>query len=531
MDNSEIDLLQVVKTIWAKKKQILFFTALIVIGCVLFSYINPKHYEVQKTALVLQSTDNIYKPQKIKTAEYYERLSVSQNLLNAVLEDLPKEFKFDNNITSLSHLRTMLRVESIFIRSNDVSASALKLIYVVHHTDPFSAEIIASSWLKTIERNFYQIEKDEILIKYDGKQKQLALSKDEVDEAKKNLANFKESYSIKNETIKLHSIQRSLNNAHIDLEYLEKQLDPGKILIAKSKEIRAYRKQKMIIEKEYLSTQEALKEYSKRDHLLHQNATLSTINSSELSDKKSSNKEFNPIHIKLQKEILTNEVHLKTLDSQKARLDLKILNLEAYLSKQSNIGEIINSAHKNTELIQIKDQIKLLKKKIGRYQAKASKMEREIAEKIITDRNLTRELTVSENLFDMNLKNFKELELLKAENISDLNFSLSNTEPAFFLGTPLKTIIFLSSGTGLILMILIVLIKENFNSINAKRLNSLKKANHQFAKESGENIAHSETRIIKDENTVFPSKTSEVMKQPKSDYSHALTNAGFTQDS
>ena len=99
------------------KKQILFYSVLIVVGAVMFSYAQPKYYETHMDAFVLQSKGKTSNSQQFLPLEYYERFSRSPDTLKAVLERLPKEVKFEGNILPLDQLMSMLRVKSKITKS------------------------------------------------------------------------------------------------------------------------------------------------------------------------------------------------------------------------------------------------------------------------------------------------------------------------------------------------------------------------------------------------------------------------------
>ena len=107
VNDSEIDLFQVMAIIWEKKKQILSYTVLIVVGAVLFSYFQPKYYETKMVALVLPSQGDAFSSKHSLPLEYYEQFSKSPEILKAVLERLPSEVKFEDNISPLDYLMLM----------------------------------------------------------------------------------------------------------------------------------------------------------------------------------------------------------------------------------------------------------------------------------------------------------------------------------------------------------------------------------------------------------------------------------------
>ena len=88
MDNSEIDLFQMMKTIWEKRKQILFYTIIIVFSAVAFAYVQPKAYETHTSAFVFPSKGNTSAFQYALPEGYYEKFSKSPKILKAVLEKL-----------------------------------------------------------------------------------------------------------------------------------------------------------------------------------------------------------------------------------------------------------------------------------------------------------------------------------------------------------------------------------------------------------------------------------------------------------
>jgi uncharacterized protein involved in exopolysaccharide biosynthesis len=262
MDNSEIDIFGMMNVIWKKKKQILLFTALVSVASVLISSTQPKYYETQKTAFILKPDNTIYKNQQVWPVEYYEKFSKSPEILNAVLENLPKEVKLEENIAPTSYLKSILRVQSKIIPAiRNFTTSAIRLTYFVRHRDPSSAHKILDTWQNIIENKFPKHDAEVNFSNYSEKKEHLKLIKAEWDEDKKKLADFNGSYNILNKTKKSQSTQRLLATAYIHIENTMSKMDPNKALNTKIENIKKLNAQKFPLEEKYLIEKETLKEH------------------------------------------------------------------------------------------------------------------------------------------------------------------------------------------------------------------------------------------------------------------------------
>ena len=324
----------------------MFFTALIVIGAVLFTYNQPRYYEVQMTAFVLPSEDNISKSQNAFPKEYYEKISRSPKILNGVLESLPDEVKFGDNISPLDYLSSMLRVKSkIVTATQGITSSALILTYYVRHTDPFSAYQIANTWQKVLEDKIAQSEKDTITSKYRKKEEQLKLGKVNWDKAKKRLVDFREGYSIKNKLVELNSIRRLTLGVYRDYEVLvqPREINKYKALILALEENYQAAKETLIADKDLLKLQSQIIDLPE----IHINNLENNI--SNLS-KPVNNEGLGQIYVRLQEKIINGELFLKTLFLQKVRLEKRVRSLELDLGNQNQVSESAEFAEKKNQM-------------------------------------------------------------------------------------------------------------------------------------------------------------------------------------
>ena len=455
MDNSEVDLLQVMKIIWEKKNQILFYTVLIVVGAVSFSYIQPRYFETHKTAFIMPAAGEIAPFRINRPAEYYVKISRSPEILNAVLKNLPKEIKFDDNISPQVYLSSLLRVEPKVIKAWNAAHIGFRFTYFVRHTDPISAGLIANIWQKVLE-DYFSKEDNNVISKNHNEKRlreldmQLKLSTSKWEDAKRRLADFNDNYSINNKSLELASIKRIIEMAYYDSEDLVLQMDAANIHIAKSEEIKKYRAKKLTIEEKYLVAKETLSEQKRLLNL--QPRTLELVENHATGTSKYENAKnntiLNPVFLKLQEEVIAGEVLLKTLDGQKNNLDKVILSLELDLSSNNHTDE-------SPEFVQKKYQVKILANSINRFEGEARKLERQNSIKIAEFYNLTQEVVAFSD-------QMKKLKLLRNQKAIGLDFTASALEPAIFLGASLKRILFLSFGCGLGFMILVTLVRASF---------------------------------------------------------------------
>lgn len=515
MDNSEVNLYQMINVIWKKKKPILLFTALTAVASALISNVQPKYYETQKTAYILKPDHNIYKNLQTWPAEFYENYSKSPGILKAVLENLPKEVQFEENIAPMSYLKTILRVQSQFISANGIlTAPAIKLTYFARHPDPSSAHKIVNTWQNIIESNFPKHNDKVNFGDFSEKEEQLKRKRNKWGEDKKKLADFNESYNIANKTRKLQSIQRLLVTARVNFETKMNQMDPTKIHDAKIAKIKILKSQKLSLKERYQLEEETLKEHKRQLNLepklikLTRNTTNGLTGISELQVSTTRN----PIYTSLQQKIITGEVNLKSLQIQKDHKGQKILRLQSEISNPSLAGNISDIAQNN-------NQIKLLAKTIKSYETEARNLEKQLSERRIEHRTLTRKEQTSAANFTAELKNFKELELLKTSKSRGPDFSLSTVEPAKFFGPSVRTNTLLASAGGLIFMIFFTLIKDAFSPQRADAINSKPMDAHQYANRSNDDLIQNEGLVIKSALIVPPPKNSEPLKQPQPEYS------------
>jgi hypothetical protein len=455
MDNSEVDLFQMMKIVWEKKMQIFFYTVLIVVGAVIFAYIQPKNYEIHKTAFILNSVGKLHKSQGIFPPEYYAKLSRNPEILDAILKTLPREIKFSDNISSVDYLSSLLRVEFKKVSNVPNGRLGFQFTFFVRHTTPFSAMQISKAWQKVLEEIFSQSDKSVIFKRINEKRwnemdAQIKSSQAKWDEVKKKLADFKNSYSISNKSMELASINRILEMAYYDSEDLVQRLDLATILNRKSEKIDNFKAKKLAIEEKYLVAQVALGELKMILKTQPRKIELAGKHEEGKTEFKYPQNYgvFNPVYIKLQEEVVEVEVLLKTLEAEKENLDKTILRLELELANKSYSGE-------SSEVAQKREQIKMLANTIKRYDRKAHKLANQISKK----NNEFKSLVLREVAFS---KLTEKLKLLKNQNPKGLDFTASALEPTISLRPSMRTIVFLAFGCGLVFMILVTLIKASF---------------------------------------------------------------------
>lgn len=505
MENSEVDLLPMMEIIWKKKKQILFYTVLIVIASVLFSLLQPKYYETRKTAFVLQSNNNIYAQQKVWPAEYYEKFAKSPKIIQYILRKLPQDKTFRGKILTFNDLNTSLHVQSNTIQPiGAFTTSAIKLTLFVRHTNPVAANKIANTWQNALENNFPEFNSEQLLSEYSEKQNQLQISKSKWEENKKRLTDFKKNYNTRNKELELQSIHRLIAVTNSKSEEIMNQIDPSTIFLEKAKRLARYKSKNLKLKEDFYSAKETLSEYKKlRDHQ-PKVITLSANHASGLEGdipRTQNGKIFNPVYTSLQEAIFSYETYLKTLE-KKISLTGKMVSGELKLesNEQSQVFE-------NADILKKKHQIKLLKEKIKQYEKASSRLEIQITEKKLEERNLIKKETALANLYNDNSRKFNELELIKTSKPRSLDFSLSNVEPAVFLGSSMKSLVFIAFGAGLVFMTLITLIKFNFNSKNTKEQN-------EDADIFYGNTVYTNKENIRTPQTVPDSKVSKPPKEP-----------------
>ncbi|MBT5631577.1 MAG: hypothetical protein HOJ13_02500 [Nitrospina sp.] len=461
MDNSEVDLFHILTPIWENKIKILIYTLLIVFGSVLYSYLQPKYYEIQKTAFIIRPENNASEPRKVWPLEYYETLSRSPEVLDLVLENLPKEVKLDDNVSLLGYLSSILSVQGVIIHSGGGFASpAFKFVFYVRCKDPLSARIISNTWQSVLESKFSQLETEGIKNNYPEEEEQLKLSKAKWDMDKKRLGEFRKKHSSTKEIQKLESLQRLIRNAYYQIETIADQENIAGVLILKSAEIKEFQAKKMLIEENYLTIKETLAEYKR----------LLDINLNDLNEKLAKNKTqdsnktknkfnaYNSAYFSLQEKIIDLEVNLKVIDGQRNRLVERIRDLESDMKSVKSMGE-------GSEFVQNQSEInKVLGDNIKLYELDSKKLESRISKNQLELENLIQQELVSAELFRLNSVKLEKLRLSNSSKLSVPNFSYSAMESVGTLGNPMQRIIFVSFICGLVFMILVTLIKANFVS-------------------------------------------------------------------
>lgn len=461
MDNTEVDLIQMVKTVWEKKKQILIYTFLIVIGAVLFAHFQPVHYEAYKTAYVISLEEKNSEFQNNWPAVYYETFSRNPEILKDVLENLPKDIKFEDNISPLTSLSKNLHVQHEFIPAFGLlSKPAIKLVYTVRHTDRLSAQKIANTWQKELEVKFSEI----VLNRLSKKEEQVKSSKAKWNETKERLLAFNQSFNINKKKLELDSKLRIITSTYLASEAILKQMDSADIVVGIYNKISALGGQLSEIEGKYLAEKETLSEYKKLLRLQPKMLSLSGLNNNDTGKDEATdfggfekNVIFNPVHMKLQEEVVISKVLLKKLGVQKAHLEKRINSLESKLSGRSELGD-------EPSLVEKKYQLEVLAKKIKRYEKESSTLENQILEKEAEKLDLVEQESNLADLVKLGLKDFQGLKLLNSQNYTGLSFASSALEPEKYTGVSLRETAFFSFVSGLVFTILLTLIKASYSS-------------------------------------------------------------------
>jgi hypothetical protein len=257
VDDSEVDLFRMMAVIWGEKKQILFYSLLTVAGAVLFSYVQPKKYETRMDAFVLPSKGNTPSSKSFLPLEYYDRFSRSPETLKTVLERLPDEVKFEEDILPLDQLKSMLRVKPRITKSAPgLASSALQLTFYVRHTDPSSAYHIARTWQEVLDENFSGFEKSVTASKNADAEMQFSLNKVKTNKAKWEAVKTKivESKNNNNTGVKLlelNSIRSQISSAYNKIKILKQQIEQSKGHALVSKEVSRISKEVSKINEQY----------------------------------------------------------------------------------------------------------------------------------------------------------------------------------------------------------------------------------------------------------------------------------------
>ncbi|MBT3508711.1 MAG: hypothetical protein HN472_04100 [Nitrospina sp.] len=501
MDNSEIDLFQMMKTIWEKRKQILFYTIIIVFSAVAFAYVQPKAYETHTSAFVFPSKGNTSAFQYALPEGYYEKFSKSPKILKAVLENLPNEAKTKEKALSLGDLRSALRVESTMLNaSSGLTSAALKFNFYVRHTDPFSAHQIAITWKNVIENNIAAFEKSVILSKYSQVEEQFKMSKENWEQAKNKLLALSKSFNVQNKSLELQSFRRSISRARVKSEVSSPV-------------------HKLKLKEDYLLAKETLDEYMR---LLALEPKVINLSMDAAGKFEKNMLRINPIYTELRERVLASKVALNAIKSQQALLERTIRDSESDIKTPSKNADSL-------KLTQNESQLKIITKQIQEYEKKSRDLDNKIIEMKIAIRNLNKEEAALANLHQISFKKFEELRLLRSQNESRLNFLSSELEPPVFLGSSMQRTVFIAFGTGLIFMILVTLIKANFSAQDKNGVAS-EQVNTQYAKASLAGKASGEMKAVTGEKVTPPAHVSEPLNEPKPQYSPALMDVGFVED-
>jgi hypothetical protein len=338
VDDSEVDLFRVMTIIWQEKKPILFYSVLIVVGAVMFSYVQPKYYETHMDAFVLPSKGNTSHLQQFLPLEYYERFSRSPETLNAVLERLPNDVKFEENILPLDHLTSMLRVESRITKSAPgLASSALQLTFYVRHTDPSSAYHIAKIWREVLDNNFSKYQKSVISTTDTDAEIQLNLSKLKTSKEKweatvAKVVESKKNNSTEKKIWELNSVRQLNLSTFSKIQALkrqiEQQIEQQVEHSSTSKKIFRISKKVSGINEQYISKNNILSGYKKQLKL--QPVMLSTfmgdqkqIQGPESGDTGKSGV-LNPVYTQLQMRILTLDENFNSRGRTKGSFAPKI---------------------------------------------------------------------------------------------------------------------------------------------------------------------------------------------------------------
>jgi hypothetical protein len=188
--------------------------------------------------------------------------------------------------------------------------------------------------------------------------------------------------------------------------------------------------------------------------------------------------------------ILTLEVELKALLHQKSSLMQNIKELEEDTSTQ---GQIVESS----EIKRKRNQIKNLENKIKQYQSQLPKLESQVLKQQLYDKAMAQEEAASAHLYNSSVVKYENQKLLyRAPTARSLDFKNSTLEPVIFLGTPMRRIIFIAFGCGLIFTILVTLIKSNLG--NKMKKSIVNQENAQYVDVSSDDIVDTELSFEKE---------------------------------
>jgi hypothetical protein len=472
MDNSEVDLFSMMKIVWEKKMQILFYSVLIATFSALFAYIQPKDYETHRTAFISPTIKNKSgSDYQIWPQKFYSDFSMSPEILNAILKNLPKELEFANNNASLKKLSSILRVENMVVKQvAGLNPNALQFKFFVRHPDPSSANQIVDIWQEILEDKFSNFEKNVDIKKYNERklneknklqemEVQVKQSKKKWDEAKKKSVEFEKEFNVSHVNRELGSTNRIVSRVYSDFDKLVLKMEASSILVAKSEEAEYFKEEIVIIDDEYLVAKETLNENKRLLNLQPQRLEISGNHKSTASGFKDAktNEVINPVYTKLQQEIIKGEVDLKMLDVQRNSLEQKILKLESGFQSKRDLGE-------SPEFAQRKYQLKILADTIKRYEGKSQKLEYQIREFQLERIKFDAEQEVSAEQFSRNSEKLEQLKSFQYLKPKVPIFVPTTLKSPVFLGSPLKRIIFLAFGVGLVFMVLLTLVKASFIS-------------------------------------------------------------------
>jgi hypothetical protein len=518
MDNSEVDLLHMMKITWGNKKKILIYTFLIVIVAVSYSYVQPKYYETQISAFVLPSEPGSSRSKNVLPQEYYERFSKSPKVLNAVLKNLPKEIKLDGNDTPLNNLDSLLHVRSKILKSSSTITSAvLKVTFFIRHQDPYSAYQIAIIWKDVLEKNIGQFGKEVVLSRYPNTEEEIKSSKAKWEKTKEKLIDFKESYSVSKNNLKKESIRNLVRKLYRESEAITGQMFPTDVLLSRNKKleelIEELKDEKLLIEEQYLLAKKSLSEYKRLLALQPKvmkppkNYTNEDISSEFLLDS-------------IYKNLLNQNAGLY---SRKKRLSNLIEKIEPEINEKPLVAD-------TPEYKQKEQRLKVLSEKIEQHEEELSQLEKQFLDGKIEEKNLLAEEEVLARLFRKKLQKSEEMKFVKASEPMKLDFFISSLEPANFIGTPLERIIFLAFGCGLIFMISATLIKAKIYSQGREKRNVRTSYAEPVEPSPDADDQNGHKRTAKKKNLVPSQSDSKQLQVSKANYSSDLVEASLVED-
>ena len=200
---------------------------------------------------------------------------------------------------------------------------------------------------------------------------------------------------------------------------------------------------------------------------------------------------LNPVYTKWKVKILSLEVELKSL----------LLKKTSLIQKMKEFGEAdastANQKVMSSENKQKINQLKIIEDNLKQYESKFSELESQHSKQKLDDNAMAQEEATFARLYNSSLVKYENQKLLfRAPVTRSLDFKNSVLEPVIFLGTPMRRIIFIAFGCGLIFTILVTLIKSNLG--NKMKKSIVNQENAQYVDVSSDDIVDTELSFEKE---------------------------------